>query len=205
MSYSQKLRDARWQRLRLKIMERDGWRCQAADCQSPENTMLHVHHKKYLPQREPWDYPLENLITYCEPCHERQHGEPEQDRLLVEGQFYRWRELRSVLGFQPRGYLTQNDQGTVRCGCFRLDYNPDAPDIVLPGTDEFIVRQALEFHAQQSFVPMFVKGSDFGWEYCGRYRAETITRNEVEITLHEQRAKRRDMAVSMVLFLEKET
>lgn len=205
MSYSQKLRDARWQRVRLKVMERDGWRCQAPGCQSPENTLLHVHHKQYFPQREPWEYPLVNLITYCEPCHEGQHTEPEQPRPLVEGEFYRWRELRGLLNFQPRGYLTQNDEGMVRCGCFRLDYNPDAPDIVLPGTNEFIARQALAFHAQQSFIPVFVKSSDFGWEYCGRYRVEAVTRNEVEVSLHQTRAQRDALPVSMVLFLEKQS
>ena len=205
MIYSAKLRDARWQRLRLKVMERDGWQCQDANCDSPANTTLQVHHKRYLPQREPWEYPLENLVAYCEPCHERQHTETKQPRPLVEGEFYRWQELRGCLGFQPRGYLTQNDQGTVRCGCFRLDYNPDAPDIVLPGTNESIVQQALDFQEQEAFVPMFVKGPDFGWEYCGRYRVETLTQNEVEISLHEERAKRGDLPVAMVLFLEKET
>jgi len=166
--------------------------------------MLHVHHKQYLPQRDPWDYPLEKLITYCEKCHEGQRGVPNQTGQLVEGAFYRWSEWSALLGFEPRGYLSQDAVGVVRCGCFRLDYNPDAPDIVLPGTDEFIARQAVKFHEQRSFVPVFVKGSDFGWEYCGRYRVEALTQNEVEISLHEQRAEGRKAAISMVLFLQKE-
>lgn len=106
--------------------------------------------------------------------------------------------------FQHPIFCTQDPKGKVLCACFRLDYNPDAPDIVLPGTDPFIARQALEFCKQQHFVPVFVKGGDFGWEYCGRYRVEALTRNEVEINIHEQRAANREGTVSMVLFLQKE-
>jgi hypothetical protein len=203
MTYSRKLRDARWQRVRLKIMERDGWRCQAGDCRSPENTTLHVHHKQYLPQREPWDYPFENLITYCEKCHEAHHAEAKGERSLIEGEFYRWSELPSLLGFEPRGYLSQDADSVVRCGCFRLDYNPDAPDIVLPGTQSFIADQACVFSKQRGFVPVFVKGEDFGWEYCGNYRVETATSNAVEIGIHAERSKR-DGKIAMILFLEKE-
>ena len=203
MNYSRKLRDVRWQRVRLKVMERDGWRCQAADCRSPENAILNVHHKKYLSRREPWDYPLENLITYCERCHEAQHTEQNQLKALVEGEFYRWSNLPTLLGFEPRGYLSQDDAGIVRCGCFRLDYNPDAPDIVLPGTEPFIADQAKTFVAQKTFVPVFVKADDFGWEYCGKFRVEAVTSNAAEINMHSERAKR-DGTISMVLFLEKE-
>jgi len=203
MSYSRKLRDARWQRVRLKVMERDAWRCQASDCRSPENTMLHVHHKQYFPQRDPWDYPLENLITYCEKCHEAQHVKPDGGWSLVEGEFYRWSELPNLLGFEPRGYLSQDADGVVRCGCFRLDYNPDAPDIVLPGTQTFIADQARVFIKQREFVPVFVKGEDFGWEYCGNYRVEAATNNSVEIGIHAERSKR-DGTIAMILFLEKE-
>jgi HTH-type transcriptional regulator / antitoxin HigA len=127
-------------------------------------------------------------------------------RQLVEGESYHWNALPALLGFKPHGYLTQDPAtGTVRCGCFRLDYNPDAPDIVLPGTDQFIAQQALQFHKQRHFVPVFVKGSDDRWRYCGRYRVEAITRNQVQISLHQQRATQRKKPISMVLFLEKQT
>lgn len=203
MIYGHKLKDARWQRVRLKVMERDGWRCQAADCDSPENKMLHVHHNQYLPQREPWEYPLENLITYCEKCHDEQHAKPSHQRQLIEGEFYHWKELPALLGFEPRGYLSQNDAGVVRCGCFRLDYNPDAPDIVLPGIKTFIADQARAFTTQRNFVPVFIKAEDFGWEYCGKFRVEAVTNNAVEISIHEKRAKR-DGTIGMILFLEKQ-
>ncbi|MBT9148468.1 MAG: hypothetical protein DDT32_02242 [Syntrophomonadaceae bacterium] len=66
VSYLEKLRDPRWQKKRLEILERDNWTCQlCADIR----TTLHVHHFTYIPGKEPWEYPAENYITLCEDCH----------------------------------------------------------------------------------------------------------------------------------------
>lgn len=65
--YSKKLRDPRWQRKRLEIMERDSFTCQS--CYDNEST-LNVHHTYYEYGNDPWDYPEGSLITLCERCHE---------------------------------------------------------------------------------------------------------------------------------------
>lgn len=65
-NYKEKLLDPRWQRKRLEIFERDEWMC--TGCIRGDKT-LHVHHLDYLPNRDPWDYPNEYLITLCEDCH----------------------------------------------------------------------------------------------------------------------------------------
>ena len=65
MIYSDKLRSPLWQRRRLEIMQRDGFRCSA--CGDDKNT-LNVHHLWY--SGEPWDVPDEALETLCENCHE---------------------------------------------------------------------------------------------------------------------------------------
>lgn len=66
MKYSEKLRDPRWQRKRLEIMQRDNFTCLA--CGDTEKTQ-NVHHKKY--HGSPWEAPSESLETLCEPCHEK--------------------------------------------------------------------------------------------------------------------------------------
>lgn len=67
--YSEKLKDPRWQKKRLEVMERAGWLCQICGDSDSE---LHVHHPRYVKGREPWDY--ENLICACHACHGRIHG-----------------------------------------------------------------------------------------------------------------------------------
>lgn len=66
MKYSEKLKDPRWQKIRLKVLERDEWTCQR--CGDSENT-LNVHHCYYEPEKEPWEYPLEAFTTLCDNCH----------------------------------------------------------------------------------------------------------------------------------------
>jgi len=63
-TYQEKLKDPRWQRKRLKVFDRDGWKCQ--ECGN-DKEMLAVHHKKY--HGEPWQAPLKELITVCDTCH----------------------------------------------------------------------------------------------------------------------------------------
>jgi len=67
--YNEKLKDPRWQRKRLQILERDGWQC--LGCGNSENT-LHVHHLFYIEGREPWEYPASALRSLCVACHENE-------------------------------------------------------------------------------------------------------------------------------------
>lgn len=70
-SYAERLKDPRWQRKRLEIMNRDSFACM--ECKSDTKT-LHVHHKEYRSGAEPWDYPDENFETLCDGCHENRHS-----------------------------------------------------------------------------------------------------------------------------------
>lgn len=65
-SYSEKLKDPRWQKMRLQIMERDLFTC--VICKNSKET-LNVHHRIYRKGRAPWEYDREELVTLCESCH----------------------------------------------------------------------------------------------------------------------------------------
>ncbi len=65
MDYSEKLRDPRWQKKRLEVMQRDNFRCRI--CHGEEMT-LNVHHIEYE-KKDPWDANGKNLVTLCEDCH----------------------------------------------------------------------------------------------------------------------------------------
>jgi hypothetical protein len=66
-SYGEKLRDPRWQKLRLERMDRSGFAC---DRCGDEHNELQIHHKWYLKGYEPWDYRLDQLETLCKSCHQ---------------------------------------------------------------------------------------------------------------------------------------
>lgn len=67
MTYSEKLRDPRWQKKRLKILERDGFACVSCESGLQDGKTLHVHHKRYA--NNPWDVADDDLETLCEACH----------------------------------------------------------------------------------------------------------------------------------------
>ncbi len=75
-SYADLLHDPRWQRKRLQVLDRDGWKC--TECGEHESE-LQVHHRYYAKDRKPWEYEGTALVTLCDPCHER----AEQLRLLL--------------------------------------------------------------------------------------------------------------------------
>jgi hypothetical protein len=70
-SYSEKLKDPRWQKKRLEILERDNFACTIC---GDEKSTLHVHHTVYLSGHEPWEYNEWQLITLCEDCHQSEHS-----------------------------------------------------------------------------------------------------------------------------------
>lgn len=67
-TYSETLKDPRWQKKRLKIFERDNWACRECRC---TDDSLQVHHRKYERGAAPWDIADRFLVTLCERCHER--------------------------------------------------------------------------------------------------------------------------------------
>jgi hypothetical protein len=71
-SYSSKLRDARWQRKRLEVMERDNWTCRSCGA-AGEGVTLNVHHAYYESGKNPWDYEDDMLFTFCDACHAQIH------------------------------------------------------------------------------------------------------------------------------------
>jgi hypothetical protein len=69
-TYSELLRDPRWQKMRLKKLEDAGWVCQR--CMDGEST-LNVHHNRYLKGHMPWEYDEQELTVLCESCHGEEH------------------------------------------------------------------------------------------------------------------------------------
>jgi len=59
-----KYKHPKWQKTRLRIMERDAWKCVAC---LDESSTLCVHHKRY--SRTLWGVSDDDLQTLCESCH----------------------------------------------------------------------------------------------------------------------------------------
>ena len=66
--HASRLTGSRWRKLRLAVLERDGWRCQR--CGSPG--ALEAHHR----DGNPGNNAILNLEAVCRPCHIDLHRPP---------------------------------------------------------------------------------------------------------------------------------
>ena len=80
--YREKLRDPRWQKLRLQVLDAADWRCTWCGRGEQDKTNLQIHHGYYTRDAEPWEYPPEALHVLCEHCHEQ--GESLKAQVLEE-------------------------------------------------------------------------------------------------------------------------
>lgn len=92
--YHEQLRKPEWKEFSKRIKSRDGYRCQRSGCTHKCKTVV-AHHKRYRSGAKPWEYPPEDLITYCADCHDRLHkkamgvvrrfcGDEAADRLMKQ-------------------------------------------------------------------------------------------------------------------------
>lgn len=70
VKYTDHLKSPLWQKKRLEILEKAGWRCEL--CRKQEET-LHVHHLVYKSGHLPWEYSDEELVSLCGGCHGSVH------------------------------------------------------------------------------------------------------------------------------------
>jgi len=65
-AYSKLLRDPRWQKKRLEIMQKHGFACRECGCTDRE---LHVHHCYYTKGKKPWEYEDSCYVVLCNEHH----------------------------------------------------------------------------------------------------------------------------------------
>jgi hypothetical protein len=68
--YLSLLKRPEWQKKRLEKLELAGWECE--NCGSKDN-QLHVHHRQYFKNRNPWEYDNKQLEVLCDNCHNISH------------------------------------------------------------------------------------------------------------------------------------
>ena len=106
-------------------------------------------------------------------------------------------------------YLPLNSRGEIDAACFRHDLNPDAPEIVLPGTGPIIESSADEFRRGGYAVPTFIKLDVGRWQYVGAYRVKDSSIDPKVIEHHQAKSEqygrnrtKREWKISQVLYLE---
>ena len=77
-TYWELLKRPEWQKRRLDMLNKFEFHCSVC---GDNETSLHVHHKRYVKGRKPWEYEDFELAVLCEGCHSYAH---EEDNRLKE-------------------------------------------------------------------------------------------------------------------------
>lgn len=116
-AYSELLKDPRWQRKRLEVMQREKFTCEV--CKAT-NVTLNVHHGYYEFGLAPWDYDNDTLHCICEVCHQFAEVQrktlrrligalPQQSIFIVKGFALGLKADSSKL--PPFDFIANNDYG----------------------------------------------------------------------------------------------
>lgn len=121
-SYYEQLKHPEWQKMRLRVLERENFTCQS--CGSAEKT-LHVHHTFYKKGAAPWEYPEASLQCLCEDCH-KEAGELAATiaRLLAAiapHSAFQMHAIGYLLALQAEGAV-QDDPRAEPSGIYTADY-----------------------------------------------------------------------------------
>jgi hypothetical protein len=82
VSYGDLLKDVRWQKKRLEVLNERNWKCEG--CGTMEGS-FHVHHRRYRSGAKPWEYDSSELRVLCEECHTNLHRvQPLLDETLLK-------------------------------------------------------------------------------------------------------------------------
>jgi hypothetical protein len=154
MSYADLLNDRRWQKKRLEVLDAAGWLCE--NCGSADNSeQLHVHHKRYVRGRKPWEYDAGDLQALCEKCHKyagdtiKNLGEAIDELKLLCGPG----EIEEVTGFIKAVVALLNGTYHIRvntyeeaCGVYKACQHGDAEFIITRlESDQFDVQRLHDF------------------------------------------------------------
>jgi len=89
-TYGERLRDPRWQKKRLQTLNEANWSCEICGDEKEE---LHVHHKFYFKDKDPWEYAYSDLQCLCDTCHGLIHLD--QDKVVSYAAKFHEREIES--------------------------------------------------------------------------------------------------------------
>jgi hypothetical protein len=113
-TYYEKLKDPRWQKKRLEVMQKNDFNCEI--CGDGEST-LNVHHKEYLKDLEPWEYNIYQLACICQSCHEEQHNQFDLLKWVCSYARLDGPQNRTELAYLLAGYIGMPYEGVLSVSC----------------------------------------------------------------------------------------
>lgn len=65
----------KWKRVRAAALRRDSYQCQHCRRYGRTREAKHVHHIKHVDEYPELSYRMDNLVSLCRECHNKEHPE----------------------------------------------------------------------------------------------------------------------------------
>lgn len=141
MTYAEKLKDPRWQKKRLQILEREKFTCQYC---SDTETELHIHHLRYPKSGDPWDVNDSDLMVLCKHCHNIEESYKKNDAIV-----FKMHKMQIDGGYCFLVYFMTNDQRLVDVWHFNNANGTIAHKLTLT---KYGISEILRFVGEISFM-----------------------------------------------------
>lgn len=133
--YAEQYKNPKWQKLRLKILDRDDWSCQKCN---DDESQLQVHHKRYVYGKKVWEYKDSDLITLCNACHEEEKdGMKEEIENFIE-----------VIKLK----LFSNQVSSLNCSLGYLIYREPYPMDILISALEWVITHKFDENVMNPYM-----------------------------------------------------
>ena len=117
------------------------------------------------------------------------------------GETFTREEIAARHGGSAESYLPMK-RGRVVAVCVRLDYNPGAPKVILPGDRRRHLKLAKLLIRQGGRVPVYVRVDRVEWKFMGQFEAQHLSTNLHETAPYTDGAGRPyDFGFGGVMFL----
>lgn len=118
----------------------------------------------------------------------------------VIGQLYNRDEIYEMFGGSKQSALPFKN-GVPVCGCYTIEMNPNAPEIILVGVGRDKEHYSQIAAAQKLILPIFLKRAVNEFEFVGYYRAVKYSTDRQEIE-QKNSSSRNNEDIAAVLYFE---
>lgn len=107
MTYAQRLKDPRWQKKRLELLNKAHWTCEECKAVEPADG-LQIYHVFYMLGKLPWEHDDRIMMVLCDGCHKRRQ-KVEQEFFYGVACVLRWKTADEIATFPATWFFKLPD------------------------------------------------------------------------------------------------
>lgn len=92
-----------------------------------------------------------------------------------------------------------NENGRVVCACLGRDFDPGAPEVILPGDYDYVRHWASVLCKQGGSIPIYIWQAPDVWKHVGEYEVESFSQLPADIAQHTRSERFAHIPITSVI------